>query len=72
MTQEVKTESLTDADNKERSVIQKIQVLKDLLGISTPADEQASFGEYTKYTPVFTPKERQLIKDKIIGLIKKL
>jgi hypothetical protein len=72
MTPESKTESLIDDDKKEKSAIQKIQVLKDLLGISTPMDEQASYGEYTKYIPVFTPEERQAIKDKIIYLIKSL
>lgn len=61
-----------DKTNSEPSTIQKIQSLKDLLGISVPMDEQLQYGEGTKYIPVFDANERQTIKTKIMSLVKAL
>jgi len=61
-----------DKTNSEPSTIQKIQTLKDLLGISVPMEEQPQFGEGTKYVAVFDAIERQAIKSKIMSFVKSL
>lgn len=66
------TDSLTDSKEKDQSAIQKIQTLSSLLSISTPTDDQAGYGEYTKYQAVFNSNEREKIKAKIMELMKQL
>jgi len=59
------------AEEKEYA-IKKIQTLKELLSLSVPSDDQQQFGEYTKYLPVFTSSQRDVIKNKIMEIIKSL
>ena len=59
--------SQQDKDN-----IEKIKCIRDLLTSSVPADDQAGFGEYTKYVPVFSQSDRESLTKKAMELIKKL
>jgi len=53
-------------------VIEKIKVLNNLITSSLPDDNQAQYGEYTKYVPAFPVSERNAIRKKIMELIKEL
>jgi hypothetical protein len=67
MTNFESTKSQQDKDN-----IEKIKCIRDLLTSSVPADDQAGFGEYTKYVPVFNQSDRESLTKKAMELIKKL
>lgn len=60
------------AETNKEEIMKQIHALKELLGLSVPADDQQQFGEYTKYLPVFSAQERKTIKDKIMQLVKLL
>lgn len=62
----------TDKDAQDRLTISKLEVLKSLLSVSIPIDEQQPFGEGTKYQAVFQDKERNKIKAKIMTLVDQL
>jgi len=62
---------MTDKE-QEASILEKIRVLNSVVSNSTPCDEQSGYGEYTKYIPVFEAKDRDIIKRKIMELIKSL
>jgi len=61
---------LTTEENN--MVIEKIKVLNNLITSSLPDENQAQYGEYTKYVPALPTKEREIITKKIMELIKEL
>ncbi len=54
------------------AIIDKIKVLNGLITSSVPDDNQAQYGEYTKYIPAFPLSEREIIRKKIMELVKAL
>lgn len=62
----------TEKENKDSSTIEKLKILKDIISASVPLDDQSSIGEYNKYQPAFYPGEREVIKKKIMELVKTL
>ena len=59
-------------ENSDKIVISKLEILKALLGVSIPVDEQMSYTEGTRYVAAFNSDERGKIKKRIMSLIDKL
>lgn len=65
--------SLKSEKEKQDTIsLEKIRVLNNLLSTSFPADGQAGYGEYTKYEAAFDHQDRDVIKGKIMQLVKSL
>lgn len=61
-----------DKESQDSSTIEKLKILKDILSVAVPIDEQPNYGEYNKYQPAFDPAERYQLKSKIMELVKTL